>query len=85
MNSTMPDIAYSVSRFCRYTSNPRRDHWEELIRVLRCLKYTAMYGLHYTKYPPVVEWYSDANWISNIIETKSTSGYVFTLGSAAIS
>ena len=85
MNATRPDIAYSVSRLSRYTSNPRKNHWEALVRVLRYLKYTITYGLHYTKYPPVLEGYSDANWISDNTETKSTSGYVFTLGGAAIS
>ena len=85
MNATRPDIAYSVSRLSRYTSNPGKDHWEALVRVLRYLKYTITYGLHYTKYPPVLEGYSDANWISDNTETKSTSGYVFTLGGAAIS
>ena len=29
--------------------------------------------------------YSDANWIFDIKDTKSTSGYVFTLGGAAVS
>ena len=53
--------------------------------MLRYLKYTITYGLHYTKYPPVLEGYSDANWISDNTETKSTNGYVFTLGGAAIS
>ncbi|BFG40858.1 hypothetical protein CerSpe_271320 [Prunus speciosa] len=85
MNCTRPDIAYSVSRLSRYTSNPGHDHWEALIRVLRYLNYTLEYGLHYTKYPPVLEGYSDANWISNDLETNSTSGYVFTLGGASIS
>ena len=85
MNGTRPDIAYLVSRLSRYTSNSGKDHWEALVRVLRYLKYTMTYGLHYTKYPPVLEGYSDANWISDNTETKSTSGYVFTLGGAAIS
>ncbi|CAL8175186.1 unnamed protein product [Prunus armeniaca] len=85
MNSTRPDLAYSVSRLSRYTSNPGHDHWEALIKVLRHLKYTQDYGLHYTRYPPVLEGYSDANWISDSTETKSTSGYVFTLGGAAVS
>nr|GEZ76707.1 DNA-directed RNA polymerase subunit beta' [Tanacetum cinerariifolium]GEZ76715.1 DNA-directed RNA polymerase subunit beta' [Tanacetum cinerariifolium] len=43
------------------------------------------YGLHYDRYPAVIEGYSDANWISNIKDSRSTSGYVFTLGGAAIS
>ncbi|KAM1243210.1 hypothetical protein ACFX2G_035495 [Malus domestica] len=43
------------------------------------------YGLHYTQYPLVLEGYSDANWISGSTDSKSTSGYVFTLGGAAVS
>ena len=52
---------------------------------MRYLKYTLNYGLHYTRYPTVLEGYSDANWISDTKDTKSTSGYVFTLGGAAVS
>ena len=85
MNCTRPDLAYSISRLSRYSSNPGRDHWNALIRVLRYLKHTMNYGLHYTQYPPVLEGYSDANWISGSTDSKSTSGYVFTLGGAAMS
>ena len=35
MNCTRPDLAYSISRLSRYSSNPGRDHWNALIRVLR--------------------------------------------------
>ncbi|GKB02548.1 retrovirus-related pol polyprotein from transposon TNT 1-94 [Tanacetum coccineum] len=58
---------------------------DALVRVLQYLKHTMAYGLHYTKYPPVLEGYYDANWISNHNEGKSTSGYVFTLGGATVS
>jgi hypothetical protein len=84
MNSTRPDLAYAVSRLSRYTSNPSHDHWKALIRVLQFIKGTMNYGLHYTSYPPVLEGYSDANWISGESETKSTSGYVFVCGGAAV-
>ena len=84
MNCTRLDIAYSVGRLARYTSNPGRDHWDALVRVLRYLKYTIEYGLHYTRYPPVLEGFNDANWITDSVETKSTSGYVFTLGGAVV-
>ncbi|KAB2610477.1 DNA polymerase zeta catalytic subunit-like [Pyrus ussuriensis x Pyrus communis] len=80
-----PDLAYVVGRLSRYTSNPTQAHWDALVKVLRYLKNTLNYGLHYTKYPPVVEGFSDANWISNTTESNSTSGYVFTLGGATIS
>ncbi|GKB12735.1 hypothetical protein Tco_0846658 [Tanacetum coccineum] len=38
-----------------------------------------------SRYPIVIEGYSDANWISYIKDSRSTSGYVFTLGGTAIS
>lgn len=54
-------------------------------RVLGDLKRTKEYATHFGIYPPIIEGYSDANWISDNDESKSTSGYVFTLGGGAIS
>ena len=85
MNCTCPDIAYAVSKLSRYTSNPGPDHWKAIIRVLRYLNYTQNYGLHYSKYPAVLEGYYDAKWISDTKDSKSTSGYLFTLGGRAVS
>ncbi|RVX19815.1 Retrovirus-related Pol polyprotein from transposon TNT 1-94 [Vitis vinifera] len=85
MSCTRPDIAYAVSKLSRYTSNPGAKHWQGIIRVLKYLRFTRDYGLHYTRYPAVLEGYSDANWISNVKDSKSHSGYVFTLGGAAVS
>ena len=85
MNCTRLDIAYAVSKLSRYTSNPGPDHWKAIVRVLRYLKYTQNYGLHYSKYLAVLEGYCDANWISDTKDSKSTSGYLFTLGGGAVS
>ena len=85
MNCTRPDIAYAINKLSRFTSNPDPNHWIALVRVLRYLQYILSYGLHYTKYPAILEGYSDANWISSTEDTKSTSGYVFTLGGGAVS
>jgi hypothetical protein len=52
---------------------------------MRYLRGTSTYGLHYIGYPAVLEGYSDFNWISDADEIKATSGYVFTIGGAAIS
>ena len=85
MNCTRPYIAYAVNKLSRFTNNLGKDHWKALVRVLRYLRYTLNYGLHYLSYPTVLEGYSDANWISNTKDSKSTSGYVFTIGGATIS
>ena len=54
-------------------------------RVMRYLKKTQTYALHYNGYPTVVEGFSDASWCSEVESERSTGGYVFSLGGAAIS
>jgi hypothetical protein len=83
--ATRSDISFAVSKLSRFTSNPGSDHWYALERVMRYLKGTSTYGLHYTGYPAVLEGYSDSNWISDANEIKATSGYIFTIGGAAVS
>jgi hypothetical protein len=46
---------------------------------------TIDYGIHYSGYPILLEGYSDANWISDVDDLYAMSGYVFTLGGAAVS
>ena len=83
-NFSRPDIAYAVGRLGRYTHNPNESHWSALERVFKYLKGTIDYGIHYSNFPAVIEGFSDANWISDSDETKSTSGYVFTLAGGAV-
>ena len=52
---TRPDLAYTVSKLSRYTNNLGTVHWKAIVRVLRYLRYTRNYGLHYTRYPKVSE------------------------------
>ena len=84
-SATRPDISFAVSKLSRFVSNPGDDHWHALERVMRYLKGTTSYGIHYTEDPRVLEGYSDSNWISDADEIKATSGYVFTLGGGAVS
>ena len=85
MNCTRPDIAYAVSKLSRYISNPTDEHWTALLQVLGYVSHTKKYALRYGKHPPVLEEYNDANWIADSEESKSISGYVFTLRGAAVS
>ena len=85
MNCTRPDIALAIGKLSQFTRNPGQEHWDALIHLLRYLKSTINYGLHYSGNPAVLEGFCDANWISDSKETLATSGYVFTLGGGAIS
>jgi hypothetical protein len=78
-------FGYKDSKLSRFTSNPGDDYWRALERVMHYLVGTMDYGIHYSRYPAVLEGYSDANWISDVDELYATSGYVFTLGGAIVS
>ena len=85
MTCTRPDIAFAVGKLSRYTSNPSGLHWHAIRRILKYLKKTLNYGLSYGGYPPVLEGYSDASWVTDREDHASTSGWIFTLGGGAIS
>jgi hypothetical protein len=48
---TRPNISYVVSKLSRFVSKPGDDHWRALERVLRYLKGTMTYDIHYTGNP----------------------------------
>jgi hypothetical protein len=83
--ATRLDISFAVNKLSRFTSNPGSDHGCSLERVMRYLRGTFTYGLHYTGYLAILQGYSDSNWISDADEIKATSGYIFTIGGAAVS
>ncbi|WJZ89264.1 hypothetical protein VitviT2T_008492 [Vitis vinifera] len=85
MNCTRPDIAYAIGRLSQCAQSPNQDHWTPVRRVLKYLRGTINYGLCFSGFPSVLEGFSDANWISDLDEMKSTSGYVFILGGSAVS
>lgn len=48
------------------------------------LRGTIKYDIEHSGFPIVLEGYNDVNWIFDSDETKSTGGYVFTLGGGAV-
>ena len=60
-SATRPNFSFAVSKLSQFVSNPGDNHWRALERVLRYLKDTMSYGIHYTGYPKVLEDFCDAN------------------------
>lgn len=83
---TCPDIAYAVNRVCQYMHSPTTLHWQATKRILRYLKGTSHYCLHFspTKATSLLA-YSDAGWISDTEDSRSQYGYAIFHGTNLIS
>jgi hypothetical protein len=91
---TRPDIAYAVSKLCRFMHNPGTVHFTALKRLLRYLRDTSHYGLKYsfvqdgaTASSPKrgIYAYYDASHADCPDTRRSTVAYVFFFEGAPIS
>ena len=83
---THPNISYVVHQVSQYLSAPRSIHYAAVLRILRYLKGTLFHGLFYSAQSPLVlRAFSDADWVGDPTDRKSTTGYCFLLGSTLIS
>ncbi|RVW91509.1 Retrovirus-related Pol polyprotein from transposon TNT 1-94 [Vitis vinifera] len=73
---TRADISFAVSKLSRFTSNPSVEHWKAIGRVLGYLKNTKELSLQYSKFPAIIEGYSDASWISSVGDNLSTTEFI---------
>ncbi|KAL1204544.1 Retrovirus-related Pol polyprotein from transposon RE2 [Cardamine amara subsp. amara] len=81
--ASRPDLMFASSYLSRYMSAPLMKHYQEAKRVLRYVKGTSHFGVQFTSVEnPELYGYSDSDWGGSNEDKKSTSGYVFTLGSA---
>ena len=85
MLGTRPDIAYAVSVVSRYAHNPTNKHWGAVKRILAYLKGTVHMELTFQGTLSDLIGYTDSDWAGDTATRRSTSGYVFNIGSAAIS
>ncbi|KAH9792396.1 hypothetical protein KPL71_004098 [Citrus sinensis] len=85
MLCTRPDICFAVGMVSRYQFNPGPQYWTAVKHIIKYLKRTKNYMLVYSGDELIPVGYTDSDFMSNKDSRKSTSGYVFTLGSGAIS
>ena len=86
MLCTRPDLAAAVHIVSRFGSNPGRQHWEAVKHIFRYLQKTKSLTLTFRRQGEVkLIAFSDSDWETCEDSRRSTSGYVFLLGGAAIS
>ncbi|XP_045797512.1 secreted RxLR effector protein 161-like [Trifolium pratense] len=86
--ATRPDLAYSVCLVARFMDKPTEAHVAAVKRIMRYLKGTLSFGLVYKskcKTDMKLEGYCDSDYVGDLDDRKSTTGFVFMLGSGAIS
>ena len=85
LTHTRPDIVYSVNLISRFMHEPSKLHYAAAKRILRYLQGTKKFGIKYKKENNCkLIGYTDSDWAGSIDDRKSTSGYVFCLGSNVI-
>ena len=86
LTHTRPDIMFSVSIISRFMQNPSKHHLGAAKRIMRYIQGTLDYGIQYTQVTNFkLISFSDSDWAGCIDDRKSTTGYVFSLGSGVIS
>ncbi|XP_066968182.1 uncharacterized protein [Macrobrachium rosenbergii] len=83
---TRPDITFAVCNVAKFCTNPTKYHWSAVKRIFRYLRGTCDLGIVYSKQNSCFcVGYSDADWAGDKNDSKSTSGYCFSLSSGLIS
>ncbi|GKV14990.1 hypothetical protein SLEP1_g25791 [Rubroshorea leprosula] len=86
LTATRLDIMHGVSLISRYMEHPKELHLQTAKRILRYLCGTADFGLFYKKGDQTdLVGFTDNDYAGDLDDRKSTSGFVFMLGSGAIS
>ncbi|RYC78007.1 hypothetical protein BFJ63_vAg19120 [Fusarium oxysporum f. sp. narcissi] len=80
MLGTRPDIAFAVSLCSRHLGNPTNEHQTAVKRIFRYLKGSQNLELVYQGELQPLFGYTDSDWAGDLGTRRSTSGYVFNLG-----
>lgn len=85
MLETRLDIAFASQVVSRYAFNPDKTHWNAVKRILRYFVATKDWQLVVRGDLITPTCYTDVDWAGDQDTRRSTSDYVFDIGSAAIS
>jgi hypothetical protein len=85
LNHTHPDLSFVVGLVARYMQTPHESHWKATQRILRYVRGTVQFEIHYSSGgTPLLVGFTDLDWADDPDDRKSTAGYVFSLGSGPV-
>ncbi|XP_055918580.1 uncharacterized protein LOC129950682 [Eupeodes corollae] len=79
-----PDISCNVNMLSQFNQDPRKQHWNLALSVLKYLKGTINSKILYSRTGKPISAYSDSNWAEDINDRKSQSGIVFVMAGGPI-
>ena len=84
--ATRPDIAAAVVTLTQFMSDPSKEHWMGVKRMLRYIEGTLSYGLKFSVNDDEYDLYgfSDADCAGDADNRRSTSGYVFKVADSTV-
>lgn len=83
---TRPDLSYAVNQVSQFLQAPTVTHFQAVKRILRYVKGTISFGLHFTRpCTSTIIGYSDADWARCLDTRRSTYGYSIFLGGNLVS
>jgi hypothetical protein len=86
MTITRKDLSYAVRVVSQFMQTPRKPHLDVMRRILRYIKHTLKCGIFYeAKSQLQIHGYTNVDWARNVSNRRSTSGFMFSFGSGAIS
>jgi len=86
MVRTRPDLVFAIGKLSRFVSCYGKEHWAAIKRILRYVKGSMDKGLVFDKNSScVLQGFSDADWAGDHETRRSTTGFTFIFGGAAVS
>ncbi|PHT69967.1 hypothetical protein T459_25071 [Capsicum annuum] len=86
LSHTRPDIAFPISLVSRFMHNPTKHHFGVVKRILRYVTGSTDFGIWYSKTSDFrLFGFTDSDYARCLDDRKSTSEYMFSLGSGVIS
>ena len=85
MLCTRPDVTFAISVTSRFQANPGESHWEAVKCILKYLRRTKDLFLVYGGEELKLQGYTESSFQSDPDDSRSTSGFLFTLNGGAVS
>ncbi|XP_026415821.1 uncharacterized protein LOC113311189 [Papaver somniferum] len=83
---TRPDISHAVHIVSQFMYTPRSTHYAAVLIILRYIKGSLHQGMCFlSKSDLTLQAYSDSDWVGDITDKKSITGYCVFLGDSLIS